>query len=87
MAVPTNGGVGAWQYAIIFGLDIYGIGTLPLGKVYDPQATSFAWVVWLFNQVVICLLGIYAFIHIAIDRKRIAQGRTLVETSGDGLQL
>lgn len=87
MAVPTNGGVGAWQYAIIFGLAIYGIGTLPLGKVYDPQATSFAWVVWLFNQVVICLLGIYAFIHIAIDRKRIAQGRTLVETSGDGLQL
>ena len=87
MGIPTNGGVGAWQYAVIFGLAIYGVGTLPLSDPYDAQATSFSWVVWLANQSVVALLGIYAFIHIEIDRRRIHSGKTAVETSGDGMQL
>ena len=74
MAVPTNGGVGAWQYAIIFGLAIYGVGTLPLSNPYNAQASAFAWLVWGMQQVFIVALGIYTFIYIAIDRHRMASG-------------
>lgn len=83
MAVPTNGGVGAWQYAIIFGLAIYGIGSLPLTNPYDAQASAFAWVVWGIQQLLIVVLGIYTFIYITIDRRRIAQGKTVVSASVD----
>lgn len=87
MGIPTNGGIGAWQYAVIFGLAIYGVGTLPLSDPYDAQATSFAWVVWLASQIVVVLLGIYAFIHIEIDRRRIESGKVTVESSGNAMQL
>ena len=83
MAVPTNGGVGAWQYAIMFGLAIYGVGELPLGDPYNPQASAFAWTVWLVQQVLLVVLGIYAFVSMAIDRRRIAQGKTIVRTKSD----
>lgn len=83
MAVPTNGGVGAWQYAIMFGLAIYGVGELPLGAPYNPQASAFAWTVWLVQQVLLVVLGIYAFVSMAIDRRRIAQGKTIVRTKSD----
>lgn len=87
MAVPTNGGVGAWQYAIMFGLAIYGVGTLPLGQPYDAQASTFAWLVWGVQQLLIVALGIYTFVFGAIDRHRIATGRTVVDTCGESLQI
>ncbi len=87
MAVPTNGGVGAWQYAIMFGLAIYGIGTLPLGRPYDVQASTFAWVVWGVQQLLIVALGAWAMVGIAIDRHRIATGRTVVRATGEGMSL
>lgn len=87
MAVPTNGGVGAWQYAIMFGLAIYGVGTLPLGQPYDAQASTFAWLVWGVQQLLIVALGIYTFVFMAIDRHRIATGRTVVETDADSIQI
>lgn len=83
MAVPTNGGVGAWQYAIMFGLAIYGVGELPLGDPYNPQASAFAWTVWLVQQVLLVVLGIYAFISMAIDRRSIKQGKTVILTKSD----
>ncbi len=89
MAVPTNGGVGAWQYAIIFGLAIYGIGSLPLSSPYNAQASAFAWVVWGIQQMLVILFGIFSFFYIAIDRRRIAQGKTIVRTTDaqKGMQL
>ncbi len=87
MAVPTNGGVGAWQYAIIFGLAIYGIGSLPLTNPYNAQASAFAWVVWGIQQLLIVALGIYTFIYIAIDRRRLTQGKTVVSEADEGMKL
>ena len=83
MAVPTNGGVGGWQYAIMFGLAINGVGELPLGDPYNPQASAFAWTVWLVQQALLVVLGIYAFVAMAIDRKRIKEGKTIVHTVSD----
>lgn len=78
MAVPSNGGLGPWQFAIIFGLSLYGVGSST--PPYDPQASAFAWLVWGVQTCLLIVLGIYAFISMAIDRKRIAQGKTVIKT-------
>ncbi len=70
MAVPSNGGLGPWQFAIIFGLSLYGVGALPPSTPYDAQASAFAWLVWGVQQLLIIVLGIYAFASIALDRKK-----------------
>ncbi len=70
MAVPSNGGLGPWQFAIIFGLSLYGVGAFPPGTPYDAQASAFAWLVWGVQQLLIIVLGIYTFARIALDRKK-----------------
>ena len=70
MAVPSNGGLGPWQFAIIFGLSLYGVGTFPPTTPYDAQASAFAWLVWGVQQLLIIVLGIYAFVSIALDKKK-----------------
>lgn len=70
MAVPSNGGLGPWQFAIIFGLTLYGIGSFPPTTPYDPQASAFAWLVWGVQTVLLIVLGIYAFVAIAIEKKK-----------------
>lgn len=69
MAVPSNGGLGPWQFAIIFGLSLYGVGAFPPSTPYDAQASAFAWLVWGVQQLLIIVLGIYTFVSIALDRK------------------
>ena len=86
MGVPTNGGLGAWHVATIFGLSLYGVGKFTTGH-FDPQATAFAMLVWGFQTLLVIALGIYAFISMAIDRSRIESGKTLVDTTNDEIKL
>ncbi len=86
MGVPTNGGLGAWHLGIIFGLSLYGVGTFSINNP-DKDASTFAMFVWLFQQVLIIALGIYAFISMAIDRNRIESGKTVVDTTNDEIKL
>ena len=86
MGVPTNGGLGAWHVATIFGLSLYGIGVFN-PEQFDPRASAFAMLVWGFQQVLIIALGIYAFISMAIDRRRIESGKTVVETTNEEIKL
>ena len=85
MAVPSNGGLGPWQFAIIFGLTLYGVGTTTIP--YDPQASAFAWLVWGVQTCLLIVLGIYAFISMAIDRRRIAQGKTTIKTKSQSKEM
>lgn len=87
MAVPSNGGLGPWQFAIIFGLSLYDVGAFPPSTPYDAQASAFAWLVWGVQTVLLIVLGIYAFVSMEIDRQRIAQGKTVVEASGEEMTL
>ncbi len=73
MAVPSNGGLGPWQFAIIFGLTLYGVGAFPPSVPYDPQASAFAWLVWGVQTLLLIVLGIYAFVFIALDRRTAEQ--------------
>lgn len=62
MGVPSNGGIGPWQWATIFGLGIYGLGA--------TQAGAFANLVLGSNTLLLIVLGIYTFIAIALDKKK-----------------
>lgn len=69
MGVPSNGGIGPWQYAIIFGLAIY----MPHGAdkdVYTANSTAFANLVLGAQTCLLIVLGIWTFIYIALSKKR-----------------
>lgn len=61
MAIPSNGGLGPWNLAIMFGLAIYG--------VTDAQGTAFSMLQWSGQTVMLILLGIYTMIYIAVSKK------------------
>ena len=86
MGIPTNGGLGSWHIAIIFGLSIYGVGRFDPAN-FDPQASAFAMLVWGVQTALLIVLGIYSFVYMAIDRRRIKSGRVVVRTSGSGMKL
>jgi uncharacterized protein (TIRG00374 family) len=62
MGVPSNGGIGPWQWAVIFALGIYGLDKAP--------ATAFANLVLGANTLVLIALGIFTFVCIAIDNRK-----------------
>lgn len=63
MGIPSNGGIGPWQIAVMFGLSMYGVSEMP--------ALAFANLVLGTQTLLIILLGLYAFISISLDRKRL----------------
>lgn len=67
MVVPSNGGIGPWQYAVIFGLSIYSAGIPELSREY---ATSFANVVLGSQTLLLIVLGLFTFVCIAVQRRR-----------------
>ena len=69
MGIPTNGGLGAWHMAIIFGLSLYGVGTFSVDSP-DARASAFAMLVWGTQNLLLILLGIYTYFYILIDNKR-----------------
>lgn len=86
MGVPTNGGLGAYHVAIIFGLSLYGIGVFDTNN-FDPQASAFAMVEWGIQTIILIALGIYTAVYVAVDKHRIATGRTIVNTTGEKMKL
>ncbi len=64
MAVPSNGGLGPWNIAVMFGLAIYGIS--------DAEGTAFSMLVWSAQTVMLIILGIYTMIYISLGKKKTA---------------
>lgn len=54
MAVPSNGGLGPWNIAVMFGLSLYGIP--------DVEGTAFSILQWSGQTVMLILLGIFTAI-------------------------
>lgn len=65
MGVPSNGGIGPWQWAVIFALSIYGL----------PHAGAAAWANLVLGSTTLLtiVLGIITFIAIATDKRRATQ--------------
>ena len=62
MAIPSNGGLGPWNIAIMFGLAVYGIS--------DTEGTTFSILQWGGQTVMLIILGIYTMAYIATSRNR-----------------
>ena len=62
MGVPSNGGIGPWQWAVIFALGIYGLAEAP--------AAAFANLVLGTQTLLLIVLGIFTFTCIALDKKK-----------------
>lgn len=62
MAIPSNGGLGPWNIAVMFGLAVYGIS--------DAQGTAFSMLQWSGQTVMLILLGIFTMIYISIDKPK-----------------
>ncbi|MBD5317469.1 MAG: flippase-like domain-containing protein [Bacteroides sp.] len=65
MGVPSNGGIGPWQWAIIFGLSLYAVPGLDKG-----YSTSFANLVMGTQTLLLIVLGILTFICVSVDKRR-----------------
>ena len=61
MAIPSNGGLGPWNIAIMFALAVYGVG--------DAEGTAFSMVQWSGQTVILIILGIFTMVYIAVSRK------------------
>lgn len=61
MAVPSNGGLGPWNIAIMFGLAIYGIS--------DDQGTAFSMLQWSGQTVMLIILGIFTMAYISFNKQ------------------
>ncbi len=57
MAIPSNGGLGPWNIAVMFGLAVYGI--------TDAQGTAFSMLQWSGQTVMLILLGIFTMIYVS----------------------
>ncbi len=62
MAVPSNGGIGPWQWAVIFALGTYGVAAAPAGAFANMVLGS--------QTLLIIALGIFTFACIAISNKK-----------------
>lgn len=58
MAIPSNGGLGPWNLAVMFGLAIYGVG--------DAEGTAFSMLQWSGQTVMLILLGIFTMAYISL---------------------
>ncbi|MDE6323157.1 MAG: flippase-like domain-containing protein [Paramuribaculum sp.] len=69
MGVPSNGGIGPWQWAIIFGISLF---SADIGGLTPELAATFANLVMGTQTLLLIILGLFTFISIAIGRKRFA---------------
>ncbi|MBD5370192.1 MAG: flippase-like domain-containing protein [Bacteroides sp.] len=62
MGIPSNGGLGPWNIAVMYALMLYGVG--------HADAAAFSIVAWSAQTVMTILVGIYSAFYIAVTRKR-----------------
>lgn len=71
MAIPSNGGLGPWNIAIMFGLAIYGVS--------DVEGAAFSVLQWSGQTVMLIILGIFTAVWAgagvnSMDKKRLRKG-------------
>lgn len=60
MAVPSNGGLGPWNIAVMFALSLYGIP--------ETEGTAFSLVMWSCQAAMLVALGVWTLVHVMIYR-------------------
>lgn len=71
MILPSNGGYGPWQMAVIYGLGFYAAGvTLPPGKTFEAMSIGFANCVMTCQTILLIVLGLITFVAIALEKRQ-----------------
>lgn len=65
MGIPSNGGLGPWNLAIMFALSLFGIGR--------TDGTAFSVVVWSFQAITFIVLGLVALAYIMVTGKKLKE--------------
>ena len=65
MAIPSNGGLGPWNIAVMYALMLYGVG--------HADAAAFSIVAWSAQTFMTILLGIYSAFYIAVTKRKTSQ--------------
>lgn len=60
MAIPSNGGLGPWNIAVMFGLAVYGIS--------DTDGALFSMVQWSGQTVMLIVLGIVTMVYVSVGK-------------------
>jgi glycosyltransferase 2 family protein len=61
MLIPSNGGLGPWNIAVIFGLTLFGISA--------PDATAFSIVLWSTVSLTLVILGLFTVGYVSFSRR------------------
>ncbi len=64
MGIPSNGGLGPWNVAVMFALSLYGIS--------DTDGAAFSLIFWSFQAMIIIAAGIFSAFYIISSRRRSA---------------
>lgn len=62
IAIPSNGGLGPWNLAVMFSLSLFGISS--------AEGTAFSLVVWTFETIMIVALGFFSLGYILYSNKK-----------------
>lgn len=62
MAVPSNGGLGPWNLAVMFALSLFGIG--------QADAAAFTVVMWTFQAAMLVMLGLFSAAYIFFTKDK-----------------
>lgn len=69
MAVPSNGGLGPWNIAVMYALMLYGIS--------HADAAAYSIVAWGFQAIMLILLGIFSAFYITLSRRKEKKNQNL----------
>ena len=69
MIVPSNGGLGPWNVAVMYALMLYGVN--------QTDATAYSLVVWAFQAIMIIALGIFAAGYVMVSKDKTGQAQNL----------
>lgn len=73
MAVPSNGGLGPWNLAVMFALSLFGIG--------QSDAAAFTVVMWSFQAAMLVMLGIFSAAYIFFTKDKEQKNTTKITPS------
>lgn len=62
MAIPSNGGLGPWNLAVMFVLSLYGVS--------DAEGAAYSMLVWGSQAAMLVALGIFSAIYVMLDKRR-----------------
>ena len=72
MAVPSNGGLGPWNIAVMYALMLYGVN--------QTDATAYSLVVWAFQAIMIIALGLFSAGYVILSKDRGTTAQNLPST-------